>query len=274
MTVEPLTDEHQQEALAFLAARPPHTAIMSGWIRDNGVVSPLNRGAFYACRDSRGRLEGVALIGRFVMFETTSDAALKASARFAQDCSPFHMAMGEEGKLERFWNYYKQPRQTPRLVCHDLLFEQRQPVDGFAAVHGLRRATPDDLAHLLPAHAQMVLEETGVNPMEVDPAGFRQRYARRIELGRVWVWAERGRLIFKVDVVTETPEVIYIEGVYVHPERRRMGYGVRCLSQLSRNLLTGRNSICGFTEAGNKVAAACYHKTGYKLRGRYTKIYL
>ena len=34
----------EAEALAFLAAEPLHNVYMSGFIRDNGLVSPLNRG--------------------------------------------------------------------------------------------------------------------------------------------------------------------------------------------------------------------------------------
>lgn len=49
----PLGEEHRAEALAFLAERPLHTAILAGFIRDNGVVNTLNRGTFYGCRDDQ-----------------------------------------------------------------------------------------------------------------------------------------------------------------------------------------------------------------------------
>ncbi len=57
-----LGDEQEREVLTFLAERPVHTVIMAGFIRDNGLVSPLNRGTFYGYRDHTGRLRGVALI--------------------------------------------------------------------------------------------------------------------------------------------------------------------------------------------------------------------
>src|SRR5512132_2312545 len=58
LAVVPLDDSNAGEVLAFLAERPIHTVMMAGLIRDNGLVSPLNRGAFYACRNKTGRLEG------------------------------------------------------------------------------------------------------------------------------------------------------------------------------------------------------------------------
>src|SRR5687767_9177028 len=80
-STEELTDDDQVEILAFLAARPLHTVIMAGHIRDNGVVSDFNRGAFHAYRGSQGSLEGVALIGHATLMETRSQAAVQAFAR-------------------------------------------------------------------------------------------------------------------------------------------------------------------------------------------------
>ncbi|HEX8096822.1 MAG TPA: hypothetical protein VF507_02245, partial [Pyrinomonadaceae bacterium] len=84
VTVGPLTNEHKAEVLDFLAARPLHTVIMTGHIQDNGLESPNNRGTFYGCRNSAGRLEGVALIGHATLIEARTDEALRAFAKVAQ----------------------------------------------------------------------------------------------------------------------------------------------------------------------------------------------
>jgi len=123
-------------------------------------------------------------------------------------------------------------------------------------------------------HAQMALEESGVNPLEVDPLGFERRYARRVEQGRSWVYTQGGRLIFKADVISETPEVTYLEGVYVNPEARGQGYGVRCISQLSRHLLARTKSTCVLVNEQNLAAQALYRKAHYQLRGLYDTIFL
>jgi len=47
VTTEKLTNSCQPEVLTFLAHRPIHTVAMVGFINDNGLESPLNRGAFY-----------------------------------------------------------------------------------------------------------------------------------------------------------------------------------------------------------------------------------
>jgi hypothetical protein len=45
-----LDGRHEPEMLGFLSERP-HTVTMVGFVRDNGLLSPLNRGAFDGCRN-------------------------------------------------------------------------------------------------------------------------------------------------------------------------------------------------------------------------------
>ncbi|MEA2172898.1 MAG: uncharacterized protein QOD00_490 [Blastocatellia bacterium] len=273
LRVRALTRDSENEVLAFFAAHPLDTVVMAGLIHDNGLVSPLNRGTFYACRDEAGQLQGVALIGHITMIETRSEAALEAFAQLAQGFERTHVILGEQERVARFWDFYAQGGQPKRLLCRELLFEQRWPVEVREAVK-LRPATLDDIELVLPVHARIAFEECGVNPMEKDPAGFRQRTARRIEQGRVWVWIEDGQLIFKADIISETPQAMYLEGIYVRAEDRGKGYGQRCLSQLSRDLLQRTRSICLLANEQNRAALSLYQKTGYKRRGSYDTIYL
>jgi uncharacterized protein len=273
-TVVPLTDEHKAEVLAFLSERPLHTVYLAGYILDNGIASPLNRGSFYGYRNGNGRLEGVALIGHATLFEIRSDDALAAFASLAQSSTRTHLLMGEMEKVEHFWNLYGAGGQAPRLICRELLFEQRFPVEVKQPVRGLRRATLRDLEMLLPVHARMAHEESGINPLEKDSNGFRLRCARRIEQGRVWVLIENGRLIFKADIVSDTPEVVYLEGIYVAEEERGSGVGRRCLSQLTRNLLARTKIVSLLVNELNQTALTFYQKAGFKLRAHYDTIFL
>lgn len=275
LLVHPLTERHDEgEVLDFLAERPVHTVVMAGLIRDNGLESPFNRGTFYACRDSEGHLAGVALIGHATFVEARTDAVLRAFAALAQKERDAHLILGEQGLIHRFWGHYATAGQTPRLFCRELLFEQRWPVEACEPVPDLRRATLDDLMLVMPVHAAMAYEESGINPLDVDLAGFRMRCARRIEHGRVWVLVENGNLVFKADVASETPDCTYVEGVYVEPASRQRGHGLRCLSHLGRNLLAGSASVCALVNEQNLVAQSLFLRTGYKLRGYYETIFL
>jgi len=275
LRVERLAGEHRAEVLSFLAQRAVHTVFMAGLIRDNGVVSPLNRGAFYACRNGQGDLEGVALIGHATLVEARTEAALSAFAHFAQGCSLSHLIHGIPGEVESFWQSYVQhSKRTMRRLCREMLFEHRGPVKPLEAVKGLRQATLGDLSLVMSVNAGLAAEECGVNPLERDALGFRQRTARRIEQGRVWVWAQEGQLIFKADIVADTPAAVYLEGVYVHPQERRKGYGLRCMTQLSRCLLARTEVVCLIVNEVKTEAQAFYRRAGYKHTSDYDTIYL
>lgn len=272
--IEQLTEEQRTEVLAFLATRPAYTFVMTGWILDNGLVSHLNRGAFYGHRNPAGQLDGVALIGHVTLFETSNEAALASFALLTRDCPTAKTVMGEADKVDRFLSSYKREGQEPRLMCRERLFEQRQTKALNAPVAGLRLATMADLELVAPVHAQMAFEESGVNPLFVDPEGFYRRCARRIEQQRVWVNVENGELIFKADVISDTPEVVYLEGVYVSPGKRGHGLGARCIRQLTNHLLTNTASVCLLVNQQNAAAHACYQKAGFTLRDLYDTLYL
>src|SRR6185295_11190707 len=90
----------------------------------------------------------------------------------------------------------------------------------------------------------MAHAESGSDPMKRDPEGFRSRVARRISRGRNWIWMEDGKLLFKADIIADTPEVIYLEGIYVEPGERGKGYGLTGLSHLGQTLLRRARSVC------------------------------
>jgi ribosomal protein S18 acetylase RimI-like enzyme len=271
---EPLSAGDTAEALAFLAARPLHTVNMAGLIRDNGVKSPLNRGSFHAFRDEAGRLEGVALVGHAILFESRTERATAAFARLAQRHAGAHIILGEAGPVELFWSHYAEGGQGPRRSCRELMLEQRWPVEAREPVPELRPAEPADFEEVVRVQAGLVLQESGVDPLASDPEGFRARCLMRVRRGRTWVATEGGRLVFKAEVYAETPRVAYLEGVYVAPERRGGGHGLRCLSQLTRSLLRRSDSVCLLVDEQNAAARAFYRKAGYRQRAAYDTIFL
>src|ERR1044072_876202 len=154
--VHPLTEAHSEaEVLAFLAGRPARTAVMAAVVRNTGLERPFTRRPFYAGRDSAGHLEGVALIGHATFLEARTEGALAAFAGLAQKETDAHMILGEQGLVRRFWKYYAPEGQKPRIFCRELLFEQRWHIPACEPVPGLRRATLDDLALVMPVHAAM-----------------------------------------------------------------------------------------------------------------------
>ncbi len=264
----------ETEVLSFLSARPLQTVFMSGFVRDNGLEGEANRGDFYGCRDLEGRLVGVALIGHATLFETRTRTALAAFAQVARTRRDLHMIMAERGNAARFWKSYAGAGQAIRLACRELLYALDHAPTAVEVGGELRPATPDMLSLIAPVHARMAFEESGVNPLETDKEGFLRRCARRIEAGQVYALVQDGRLVFKADVFASTPEAAYLEGVYVAPEARGRGYGLRSLSQLSRILLAHTRSIAVLVNEKNAPARNLYERAGFARRGEYDTFFL
>jgi ribosomal protein S18 acetylase RimI-like enzyme len=272
-TIQPLNNEHKSEVLKFLSARPLQTFIMASWIRDNGMVSLFNRGNFYGYRDHQGQLQGVALVGHVTLFETKVDSALEAFADLTYKCSSARSVLGEAHRISQFVSSSVGVGRTAPRICRERLLE-KGVAESLNLVQSLRPATSEHLDLVVPIHAQTAFEESGVNPLEVDPEGFRERCARRIQQGRVWVAIENGRLKFKADIISDTPDVVYLEGLYVSAEHRGNGYGARCLTQLTNHLLERTNSVCLMVNETNAAAQKSYQKAGYQFREHYDTLRL
>ncbi|HEY0763279.1 MAG TPA: GNAT family N-acetyltransferase [Pyrinomonadaceae bacterium] len=272
--VERLTNNDAAEVLEFLSQRPIHTVAMVSMIRDNGIVSPFNRGTFYGCRDLNGRLEGVALVGHATLMETVSDRALAALAQVARECPNTHMIMGEKERVADFWSHYTETGRKQRLACREWLFELAMPVAAREPSAGLRQATSAELELVMPVQAELAYAESGINPMQVDPEGFRERCLRRIEQGRTWVVVENNLLVFKADVISKTPEVIYLEGIWLREDCRNKNLGKRFMSELMRRLLENTKSVCLLVNETNEWAQGFYRKCGFNFRATYETIFL
>lgn len=273
--IQELTTGQESEVLRFLGARPLHTVFLRGFILDNGLKSPLNRGTFYAYRHANGKLGGVALIGHATLFESECESAIRHFGYQARQHPDIHLIMGEQQSVHIFWNALVESREAmPPRSCTELLFERRLPAPKSEWVKSLRLATIDDLGRVMPVQAQMAFAESGVDPMEVDPLGFEGRCSRRIEMDRVWVSVENKTLTFKAEILSETPDVTYLEGVYVDPGYRNNGYGLKCLTQMGESLCESTRSLCLFVNANASEAQEFYRRAGFSLSSVYTTIFL
>src|SRR4051812_43108876 len=182
--------------------------------------------------------------------------------------------MGEHVEVQRFWNLYAAHGQEPRHVCPVLFLRRDRQFEQPPEVSGLRLAVPEDLDPVVRAQAAMAFETSGVDPLKKDAIGFRQRYLRRIEQNRVWVLMNGRRLVFKLDVIADTPDAAYIEGVYVSPEERGKGLGRSCVKSVSHKLLELTRAIYLFVETENMRTTALYSTLGFDVAGNYDLLYL
>ena len=259
-----LTEADAVEVIAFLSIRPVHTVVMTSFIIDNGVESELNRGRFFGYRGHDGKLEGVALIGHTTLVEARTEAAMKALAFCARTAeTPIHLIMSGGNAAEDFWYYLTGSDKAPRLTCTELLFEISFPFAVQQCEWQIENAKMEHLMAVAEAQAEVAFLECGVDPMQKDREGFLKRVARRIEQNRVFVVYDGDKLVFKADIIAETDNVIYLEGVYVSPEYRGRGIGSKCLSSLSLELLSRVEHICLLSNIEFKDAHSSFSRAGF-----------
>lgn len=260
-----LTETDRDEVLKFLVFRPVQTVVMSSFIVDNGVISELNRGHFYGYRGKNGQIEGVALIGHSTLVEARSDEALAALAHQARRTAvPIHLIMSSGSDAERFHLYLTGEIGAPRLTCTEALFEASFPFAVRSCEFQVVAADHGQLEQVAAAQAEIAFIECGVDPLIKDRAGFLKRVQRRIEQNRVFSVFDDGKLIFKADIIAETPTTIYLEGIYVHPDHRGKGVGSRCLAALTQQLLGRVDNICLLSNVDFQSAHRTYEKAGYR----------
>ena len=213
-------------------------------------------------------------MGHATLMETVSDRALAALAQVARECPNMHLIMGEIDRVADFWSHYSETGRRQRRACREWLFELCWPVAAREPVSGLRQAKPGELNLVMPVQAELAFAESGINPMQFDPEGFRERCRRRIEQGRTWVVVANGELVFKADVISKTQDVIYLEGIWLHETCRHQNLGMRFMSELMRRLLEDAKSVCLLVNETNERAQGFYRKCGFHFRATYETIFL
>jgi ribosomal protein S18 acetylase RimI-like enzyme len=182
--------------------------------------------------------------------------------------------MGEKERVAEFWVHYASAGRQQRLACREWLFELNSPAAPREPVSDLRPAQPAELELVMPVQAELAFAESGVNPMDVDPQGFRRRCLRRIQQERTWVMVEDDRLIFKADVISKTAAVVYLEGIWLREDRRSNGSSVQFMNDLTHRLFTDTKSICLLVNENNQRAQSFYRKCGFRFRATYETIFL
>lgn len=252
-----------------------HTVVTTSFIQDNGLEAADNRGKFYGYRNTQGTLEAVALIGHTTLVESRSEDSLAAFALVARESeTPIHILMADGKTTETFWRYFSNMDQKPRLVCTELLFELSFPFLVQNCDWDVRLAKLEELEEIAEAHAAVAFMESGVCPMQKDLAGFLRRCRKRIKKGRTFVVFKNGKFVFKADVVAETVETAYLEGIYVAPEFRNQNIGSSCLAKLSLHLLNQYSHLCLLSNIEFKKAHRSYAKAGYQNTGQCQTIFV
>ncbi|HZS10502.1 MAG TPA: GNAT family N-acetyltransferase [Blastocatellia bacterium] len=274
--VRELEEADHARVLEYLATDPLQGVHLQSQIEDYGIRSPKHRGLLCGCFED-GQLAGVALLGHAILLFTgpeNEEAVLRGFARAAAEMrAKGHVIFGPRRQVEIFWTQLARFGRETRLVHNHLWYvceEPRLPLERLQ----MQKAGPEEIDVVAEAQAEMVREESGIDPRIADPEGYRRRAAERIERGRTWVKIEDGRVVFKAELQSITPEAIYLEGIWTHPEYRQRGIAKSCVAELTHRRLNQQQVICLVVEPDKLVARRVYEQVGFSRCGEYQARYL
>lgn len=269
--VRELDELDYRQALALLAEHPLEGVHLESLIADHGLTSPALRGRFFGYFEQE-QLTGIALLGHQIMF-CAPDAALPLLAHTAATSGlRTTVIFGPRAQVELFWQHYAALGHELKLQRDFYWYVCAAPTQPLRQFH-LVQATSEHLEVVLEAQATAFIEVTGTDPRQTDLAGFRRRTLERIERGRTWIKLENGRLVFKTELQSVTPDVIYLEGIWTHPDYRQRGIAREGVVELTHRRLRQQQVLCLAVEPDETVAMKIYQYAGFSHQTDYQARY-
>jgi uncharacterized protein len=171
-------------------------------------------------------------------------------------------------RLEHAWGPARDVRDRQPLMA--LATAPHCPLD--PAVRPVRM---EDLDSYLVAAVDMFIGEVGIDPRLGDGGrGYRRRVAGLIAAGRAWARFERGQVVFKAEVGSQSPAVGQIQGVWVHPDRRGQGLGTAGTATLAAAVVRSGRIASLYVNDFNTVARATYDRIGFAEVGTFATVLL
>ncbi|HEY1974477.1 MAG TPA: GNAT family N-acetyltransferase [Pseudonocardia sp.] len=128
----------------------------------------------------------------------------------------------------------------------------------------VRLVRPDELEQYLPAAVAMFTEEVGVDPRLGDGGvGYRARVAEQIASGRAFARFEDGEVVFKAEIGALSSRVGQIQGVWVRPDHRGLGFGASGTAAVVERLIDMGRVASLYVNAYNSPARAAYARVGF-----------
>lgn len=229
---------------------------------------------------SGGRIAGIAIASGNVVVAV--DRSLDATeVRLVIDAladamigrSPVVRAVIAEADLvEMLWQRLQLHLMPPTVVrltqpIYVLTQEEAERGDFPASLKTVRRATRAEHDILVAACSAMHLEEVGINPLDRDAAGYRDRVRDLIDSGRALVLMLGREIAFKCEISAVTPAAVQLTGVWTAPHLRRKGFAQAALREICGGVGRQGKAVTLFVNDFNAPAIRLYEQLGFRKIG-------
>jgi predicted GNAT family acetyltransferase len=197
-----------------------------------------------------------------------ADEAMSATRRCSSLVGRADLVMPMWERLEPAWGPARDVRNHQPLMA--LTSHPSCDIDT-----DVRQVRPDELDAYLVAAVDMFIGEVGVDPRLGDGGrGYRRRVASLIAAGRAWARFDRGEVIFKAEIGSQSPRVGQIQGVWVHPEWRGLGLGTAGTATVAAVTVGSGRIASLYVNSFNAVARAAYARVGFAEVGNFATVLL
>ena len=197
-----------------------------------------------------------------------ADKAVSGARRCSSLVGRAELVLPMWRRLEHAWGPARDVRDRQPLMA--LATAPACPID--PAVRPVRM---EELDAYLVAAVDMFIGEVGIDPRIGDGGrGYRRRVAGLIAAGRAWARFERGQVVFKAEVGSQSPAVGQIQGVWVHPDWRGRGLGTAGTATLAAAVVRSGRIASLYVNDFNTVARATYDRIGFAEVGTFATVLL
>jgi hypothetical protein len=267
-----LEESNRAEMLAFLSADVPRNLFQLCWLDNHGVCARGRPDLYHyaGLRAPSGHLEAVSLVisNRLILVHARDPSAAAVMGQwYRRRGLVLEHVVSARDSVTPFWRAYAavdaRPRVRARLDRDQHLYVLNRN-HWYDAVHPklrsrfeptqVRRARLEELEAIYLASAQMHLEETLEDPLEVQPEAFRKHVRHRIQSGRSFAWFDDHlRLLFKTDLSACSGALFDI-----------------CQELFE----SGLPRITLYVNAENEAAHRVYDKVGFQFHADYQTVFV
>lgn len=202
-----------------------------------------------------------------VSHEITDAAVSLVADRILQRMLPVRAIISPAPLVERLWTDLRRHLDPPTVVrMNQPVYAIRRRFD-FPDLTDARFSTMRDLDQLVPACAAMHKEEVGIDPLQRDATGYRERIRELVEKKRSVIHVADGVIATKCEFSAFTNDAVQLMGVWTDPRYRRRGLAVEMLREVCGHLFRKGRTVTLFVNDFNTPAISLYETLGFQRIG-------
>lgn len=199
--------------------------------------------------------------------DVTETAIAVIAERILTRMLPVRAIISPAHLVEMLWARLRTRLDPPTVVrMNQPVYAMRGRLD-YPDLKESRYTTMRDLEALVPACAAMHQEEVGIDPLDRDAAGYRERVRELVEQKRSVILVINGQIAAKCEYSAVTNETVQLMGVWTNPRFRRRGYARALLREVCGHCARKGKTVTLFVNDFNLPAIALYEDLGFQRIG-------